>query len=781
VSAVPGSRFELADAIELERADSAVQKQFKRVKEYLADKQGNEAVETLRQAMEGSGNKLLEVTDQRSVAVRRFVTVRDYCHLQLASLPAEALALYRSRVDAQAKRWYEEGIASRDRELLLRVIQQAFASSWGDKALLALGEMALERGDYTSARSYWEKIIPVSQPGDGPRTWLSVPNTDVDLAAVRARLVLVSILEGSAARARDELAQMAKLHPAARGRLGGEERNYVEALTAMLAESSQWPKPLEEPGWPTFAGSPERNRVVGKVTDSPSIAWRLALPPAPPGSASLWGSGIPARRVAEDSRAPLSYFPVLAGNLLLVNNQYEILAVDARTGKPAWSRGEAEIFRDPLDEAGHAQLNPPDDLGVPRFTMTVRDGKLYARMGSGVTSRPPGSPLAADAGYLVALDLEAEGRPIWNIVPESKDWAFEGSPVSDGASIYVAMRRSDIRGQSHVACYDAETGTLRWRRFIVAAETPARGAIHETTSNLLTLDHDTLYLNTNLGAVAALSTRDGQVKWISLYPRVRQGDLLNLDPHWCRDLTPCLFDRGRLLVAPADSRRIFALDAGTGQMLWETNPKENVEDAVHLLGVVGDTLIAAGNRIYWIDLGDRPGRVKAQWPEGEGRLGYGRGLVAADGVLWPTRENLYVFDPQTGRQKSVISLAARGASGGNLLAWDRYLMIAGNKELVAFGPAAAEAKRGERPLARVGGRGPGAGGREERRVAIGEWPVVSGRCSGLPVMESLNLTWDLFGNYSGRGKGSGSGLGRSAVSFFDAAVGFSDTHAVGTR
>jgi outer membrane protein assembly factor BamB len=435
----------------------------------------------------------------------------------------------------------------------------------------------------------------------------------------------------------------------------------------------------------------------------------------------------------------LSYFPVLAGNLLLVNNEYQILAVDARTGKPAWGHGEAEIFRDALDEAGHAQLNPPDDLGVPRFTMTVRDGKLYARMGSGVTSRPPGSPLAADAGYLVALDLEAEGRLIWKIVPESKDWAFEGSPVSDGASIYVAMRRSDIRVQSHVACYDAETGTLRWRRFIVAAETPARGAIHESTSNLLTLDHDTLYLNTNLGAVAALSTRDGQVKWISLYPRIRQGDLLNLAPHWCRDLTPCLFDRGRLLVAPADSQRIFALDAGTGQMLWETDPKASaVDDAVHLLGVVGDRLIASGSRIYWIDLGDHPGRVAAQWPEGKERPGFGRGLVTADGVLWPTRENLYVFDPQSGRQKSVISLTARGVSGGNLLAWDRYLVVAGNKELVAFGPAAVGAKQGEEPLAGAGGRGPGVGGGGGRAAPppppppppppgkSGEWRVASG-------------------------------------------------------
>ena len=98
--------------------------------------------------MEGSGNKLLGVTDHR------FVTVRDYCHLQLASLPPVALALYRSRVNAQAKCWYQKGIAARDRGLLARVIDEAFASSWGDKALLAVGGDGPGTGGLQAARSY---------------------------------------------------------------------------------------------------------------------------------------------------------------------------------------------------------------------------------------------------------------------------------------------------------------------------------------------------------------------------------------------------------------------------------------------------------------------------------------------------------------------------------------------------------------------------------------------------------------------------------------------------
>jgi len=673
----PGSRFELSDTVQLERADNTVRTTLDRVTQYLADEQWQEAVETLCEVMEQSGDKLFGVTD------RRFVSVRDYCHLQLASLPPDALASYRSRVDPSARKWYEEGIAGHDRQALEQVVDRALSSRWGDNALDALGEMALESGDFAAARSCWEKCIPVDPPEGTPRTWLGVPDTDLDLAAVRARLVLASILEGSLSRAREELAGMSRLHPEARGRLGGREVVYVEALSSLLSEAAGWPDRPVDPDWPTLGGSPLRGKIAPASVDPAEVAWRVGLRPTVPASTSSWGPRADRRGVAEDDHAPLSYHPVLAGDLVLVNNQVEIVAVDLHTGEPAWGAGDALVYRDQFGEEVHALYNPEPNLGVPRFTMTVFDGRLYARMGSAVTGRPRDPQLARGAGYLVCLDLEAEGRMVWKMEPPERDLAFEGSPVTDGADVYVAMRRSDIQPQIHVACFEAASGRLRWRRSVCAAETPARGMLCETTHNLLTLHRDTIYVNTNLGAVAAVSARDGRVKWVSLYPRVLEGDLLKPAPHQCRDLNPCVYDRGTLLVAPSDSRRIVALDAAGGQILWQTGPE--VEDAVHLLGVAGDTLIAGGDRLYWIGLkAEEAGKVKHVWPLGHERLGYGRGVLAGDCVLWPTREKIYVFDQATGAPKKEISLVARGTTGGNLLVAPGYLLIAGNDELVAL-------------------------------------------------------------------------------------------------
>ena len=672
-SLVPGSQFELSDTVQLDRADGMILSHLERVKACLADRQWDEAVDTLRQVMENSEGKLLAVTDSR------LVSLSDSCQMQLAALPSEARKLYRSRVDPVARKWYEDGIAQRSHRLLDNVIHQAFASSWGDKALMALGEMALESGDFRTARWHWERILPAEPPPGIANTWPGYPDTTLDPAAIRMRLVLVSILEGSSRRAREELTEFIRLHPGARGWLGGREVPYAAALAELLAQSTQWPAPKPDPDWPTFAGNASRNKTAPDIVDAGSIAWRIPLPRIIQPSAT----GVRPVTVAEDSTAPLSYHPLAVGERVFVNDQREILAIRATSGRPAWGDAGSAIYREQLEGAAGAFANPPDTLGTPRFTMTIRDNRLYARMGSAVTSQPQQASSPTAAGSLVCLDLEAEGKLVWKAVPD-EGWAFEGAPLVEGGRVYVAMRRSDIRPQAHVACFDAPTGRLRWRRFVCGAETPARGMLYQCTHGLLTLDGDTIYYNTNLGAIAALSADEGRLLWVSLYPRDRRGDLLRLALHWQRDLNPCLVHQGTLLVAPADSPRLFSLDAATGQILWQSGTE--LDDVVHLLGVAGDQLIASGRKLYWIALdGPQRGRFSHVWPDGQEKPGYGRGLLTSSGVLWPNRSKIYVFDPQTARPKKVIDLAPLGLCGGNLLVVDGRLLVATSTELIALG------------------------------------------------------------------------------------------------
>ncbi|MHB1035185.1 MAG: outer membrane protein assembly factor BamB family protein [Pirellulales bacterium] len=669
------ARFELSEAVRLDEPDTSTRTRLEQVKAHLVGRQWDEAVETLRQVMETHGDQVIRWTD------RQYVSVRDYCHHQIVSLPPEGLRLYRKRIDPLARSWYEEGIARRDREILTRVVDQFFASSWGDQALYALGELALEEGDYDAARSDWERLVPPPRATVEAVPWLAYPDTDLNLADIRARLVLVSIREGSLARAEGELKDLVRLHPNARGRLGGRTAKYAEELAALIDEARKAPASEAGGDWPTFAGSPERNRAVPRGVDAGAVEWTVALTPEVAAGTGDEPSDRP-RGVADNRVAPLSFYPLVVGRLVLVNREHDILAFDLATGKPAWGQQGGVIYRDELDTPSPERSAV---LGVPRFTMTAYGDRLYARMGSWVAGRIQGTSIRSDASYLVCLDLAAQGRLEWRIAPEEGTgegrWAFEGSPLSDGVNVYVAMRYSDVRPQAHVACFDAKTGRLRWRRFVCAAESPGRGMFEEAAHNLLTLHGETIYYNTNLGAVAAISTRDGRTRWVSLYPRAKLWDLNKPAEHASRDLTPCLYWQGMVFVAPSDSEEVLAMDAGSGQIAWRTAA---APDAVQLLGVGGGNLLADGNRLYGIDIAT--GRVAFRWPDSGEKLGYGRGILAGGMVYWPERDKIGLFDPKTGLQKGIIPLGEdRRTTGGNLVVADGWLLIATGRSLSAFG------------------------------------------------------------------------------------------------
>ncbi|MCS7305379.1 MAG: PQQ-binding-like beta-propeller repeat protein [Thermoguttaceae bacterium] len=690
-----------AGMVLVDRADATLETELDRAKSLLAARQWEEAIRSLRELTERAGSKLVAIDRHR------LIPLQTYVQLLLCQLPADGLAVYRRQVDPLAQRWYEEGRRQQDRRLLRQVVEQAFVSSWADDALWLLGEMALEAGEYAEARWYWERLIPgrlfsggqvpeptfTKQPagaeGSGPahgatlRGWLAYPDPAIDVAAVRARLVCTSILEGSLQRAQEELRELARLHPEAEGRLAGRQVRFVEALAEMLSEASRWPRWKDSGDWPTFAGNPERNGRVSQVGPVGPVRWRAELPGYPSGQPEVASSAAPPA-VAESLRMGLGYYPVVVGRWIFVATLWEIYGWDLWTGRPLWHQGR--IYRDPMDITAQSALVPRHLWGRPRCTLTVHGNRLYARMGSPVTAWGQDSSGATAGGYIVCLDLEAEGRLLWKQSPEGPGWAFEGTPVAESGSVYVAMRRSELGPHVHayVTCFDAETGRVKWRTFVCGAEPPVRN-VPQTTHQLLTLQGQTLYYNTNLGAVAALRTSDGQIQWIRLYPRSRLPSSGPIPRHWARQLTPCVWDRGLLYVAPADTPSIFCLDAATGQLLWQTGPE--LADAVHLLGIWEDRLIATGERVYGIaTTGARRGQVVFRWPDGPDRLGYGRGVLAQGQIWWPTRDTIHLLDARTGQPIREILLRPLQTGGGNLVAAGGLWIIAGENQLVCLGP-----------------------------------------------------------------------------------------------
>jgi hypothetical protein len=714
------NEFELT-APQLDKISGTTEARLEQVRALVADKKWDEAVDTLHDVAASDADRLVAVNEST------FLPLSAYCQLELSRLPAAGLAAYRRRQDAIAEKWYRDGVTSRDPALLGRVLDEAFCSSWGDDALVALGELALERADYAGARRAWQAISPqLRDPLGRPEwvalayvdlsqhwsqvasrwqvrktapDWLAYPDTNIDLADVRARLILVSIREGDFDRAKLELEVFRRLHPQAVGRIAGEEGPYVPALERLLKSARDWPAAPRDSDWRTFALSPTRNAAAPLVVGVRYPAWHepvrlpsvddhrlVRIPPA-----GVTGKLEPIR---ETDRF-LAYHPLVVDGRVFFNDPRRIQALDLSTGKPALTAsgtlyqldavpgGEGPAVIAPAIILGNGRVSIAGAVaGVPRYTMTYANGVLYARVGEDATGHSQTTGQRREE-RLVGIDLRREGLLTFEVKPDDGSWSFDGAPICDGQRVYVAMRRSDVKPHVFVASFDAATGRRLWRTSIAAGDTPSSGRGEEVTHDLLTLVGDRIYVNTNLGVVAAVATADGQIAWLRRYDRVpgtiREPTPLCFD----RDPSPCMYDRGMLFVAPADAPTIFALDADTGQTLWATN---QLGDAVNLLGVVDGILIAGGNRLASVDA--RSGRVRFVWPESDsaGIRGFGRGLVAGHEVFWPSRDKIYVLDAVTGQQtRKPIDIAAYTNCGANLVAADGYLLLATHDQLMAFG------------------------------------------------------------------------------------------------
>ena len=733
-----GTGGPLPSAIRIQSVSSRSRSQLANIQQLVQNKRWRKAVEALRQCMNNrDSHRLLQV--EARLGVRRHIRLQEACQWIAAhwrQTSPEPLAILRRQVNGAAKRLYQQALDTNNDRLFQQVCDEYWVSDVGDEAMLRLADKAIESGNHALARGLLLRLSPSLRsspqaaqsfqirPG---RAWgialrrLSkthsiadvardiarsqafksrdtYPDTNTPLAEIWSRLVWISVLAGEESRAKIELQLLAQLYPDAKGRIGSKTGNLVTLLGSLLKSSRKWSPSVRSDDWSTFAGRPSRSEITGRT-------FRLARRP-------IWSLSLPlrrsqgeyfgedSRRVGESKSGLISYHPIAVGGRVFVmtgNSIASIQSIDLNTGKPIWRVSKASQ-KPPARRA----VNARQRSGVARFTLTVHDGQLHARIGSSITGSKHDKATNRSRNRLVILDVASQGRLKLDPIPTpGRDWSFEGSPlVSDGV-LYVALRhRQQVRSTVYVAAYDSRSGRQLWRTQIASAEAPNSGLIHEVTHCLLAMSAGRLFINTGMGAVASLRMADGRIEWLNAYARQfeRSAKADAVRGHLFRDLVPCLVTNGRVIAAPPDTGEVFCFDANTGQLIWKTTPA-TVNDAVHVLGVANGQVILSGDYLYWLD--SETGKLQCQFPSrrntsGElafhGPKGQGRGLLAGNDVWWPTKDNIYVFRQKTykvnGRRVPVvvdrIPLARIGIEGGNLLLSNGVLLVTGPRQITAF-------------------------------------------------------------------------------------------------
>ncbi|MEX1232804.1 MAG: PQQ-binding-like beta-propeller repeat protein [Planctomycetaceae bacterium] len=685
---LPATPLRFEQHVSLDIDQEAVRK-LAVVKDYLADRQWNQAIELVQNIMENHRDSLVPISSGR------FVNARYLCQGMLSEFPPEGRLVLQKRLDPQAQLWFRDWEQSHDPEHLQKIVKQAYASQFGDQALWMLGERAWEQGDYHAARSWWSQLLPpeatppfVAEPID-----YRYPRPRYPPAEVLARIVLCRVFEGEASQSAFERGEFRRLFPAAEGTLAGIAGKLADRLDDIADEFTRWEAPSPAEPIATFAGTPQRQYAVHDWNDLGVPLWKIDLPPLPERLLSRSPSAL--------SNQPLATFPVgvatssREGNelspqnvLVLLNDAEQIRAVQLTTGAPAWPTAIDDsdvIFPETSTDIPWLPDFPTE--GTPRFTLTMHEGKLFARLGTPITSRSPHEARTLQ-NEIVCLDLaEGEGKLLWKIssqdlAPQQTGWMFEGSPLAHASRVFVAVRRSAPEYQLGVACLSGETGAVLWTTPICAAIRNSESDLNQITSLLLTYDNGSLFLCTDVGAVASVEAETGVIRWVSMYP-LRREPRSQRRPRLLQGLTPPLAYHGKIIAAPHDGDAITVWDGRTGKLLWSRQLPDRI---VHLLGAVGETLVASGRSLWALDVnsGRVTWHVGFQDPAG---FGFGRGLLTPREVLWPTRDELILVDHRLGKMTRRYPLRARfGVSGGNLLAMKGCLLIAELNRLVCFGP-----------------------------------------------------------------------------------------------
>ncbi len=111
-----------------------------------ADSQFREALKIYQQVIEQYPSAMYRVSDYGV-----FMPVGQYCQRRILQFPAEDLRFYRTLYDAAAREAFLQAERTYSLLGLSDIAEQKMATSYGGKAVMALGDAALDTGHYLAA------------------------------------------------------------------------------------------------------------------------------------------------------------------------------------------------------------------------------------------------------------------------------------------------------------------------------------------------------------------------------------------------------------------------------------------------------------------------------------------------------------------------------------------------------------------------------------------------------------------------------------------------------
>jgi len=470
-----------------------------------------------------------------------FVPVAQYCQRRLLNFPKEHLDFFRTLRDPEAKELFDEAVRKYSLELFSEIVDKYLATSYGGRSLLFLGDAALDRGNYLEALEHFQTIVDF------------IP--DKNLQTPELSLKIQFCLKSLGQSQKSDVATF--------------KSNISDKDLQLLKEAVQKEKPIVE------KIHTQRNSSDYVSADDYT---RFNNTPDPLGIVEPeWENDLLASRN--------DYFvyaqPVITDTSVIIRHKNIIYSYSIINGNLRWKN----------EMGGRAVWQDWFQRQYPLEDMVVQDGVVV-------------TPIFKGGSSLIALD-EITGQIKWSYGPMSASegdeslMRFECAPTGGPGTIYANYTLDNIKGDTHidseygVIAFESNTGRVKWRRQVCRLQ-PGKfdGSFGAARRNRIRsffsppLYHEgTVYVNSNAGAVAAMDSLSGRIKWLMRYPYFKSvhdltrqfgelspihGGVLYVIPHnpsfWLNQRPLVVGEQ--LFITPVNSPFMMAIDRKTGKINW---------------------------------------------------------------------------------------------------------------------------------------------------------------------------------------------------------------------
>lgn len=648
----------------------------------------------------------------------------------LANLPAEGIDYYRRMYDGEVESRLERARREGDVDALRELFRRYAMSTPGVRVGQELATRLIEQGAASEAVEVLRELESMLAAPQTPR----VPDgfavqRDAQLVVALAQIdafgaaeALLRRLEGGASSpgAAERLTLLRRWFDARR-----RERGFDDAragLHPLLSSPRAWEQRL--------------SREADDADDDAATA----------------------SAVVETRRFPLTR-PLVEGDAVVVRLRGEVQVLDALTLTRRWRAAEIGASPPPaVDASTGARLDGPGAEGSDeeaalspelrgllrhplRNAVSSAFGCVYTIESLGdvddADRRRYGRGADAPASNELVCRRLSTGELLWRRGRDETDSlagaAFQDAPIAVGPWLVAAVHKA----RELVLCaFEPLSGVLRQEVPIVGPPTllPATGGRCQ-----LLADDVNVYVCTGNGVIAAIGRTDWRWRWAVRYPSETVA-VWNPRPFFIGGAEPATSDGPApsppliagdlLIVTPADSPEMIAVDRFAGNIRWRAARDENR----HVAGVLNDGLVLFGRAVSSVSLADG---VSLLWRSVPLEI-TGRPDVRNGRVFVPTRDEVVALDGATG--KIVDVGAGGGVIAGNLVCTPLGLLRVSSSRARLYPDVAAVSARCDE-LA--------AGGADPRRVALARAQLDACRGRLAEALETLESIRDADGAIAG--------------------------------